>query len=109
MGLICNTKSFFFLGFHNLSIIYAVPIPAMSYAKSYFENPSPPHLPYFSQGNNASIISLVKDTALRSINPNLIIDDDSKIILFTFFILIVFTHKKNISNLKNKTESKIKI
>ena len=55
------------------------------------------------------VISLVKDTALRSINPNLIIDDDSKIILFTFFILIVFTHKKNISNLKNKTESKIKI
>ena len=55
------------------------------------------------------VISLVKDTALKSINPNLIIDDDSKIILFTFFILIVFTHKKNISNLKNKTESKIKI
>ena len=55
------------------------------------------------------VISLVKDTALRSINPNLIIDDDSKIILFTFFILIVFTHKKNISNLKNKTEHKIKI
>ena len=33
---------------------------------------------------------------------------DSKI-LFIFFILIVFTHRKNILNLKNKTESKIKI
>ena len=33
---------------------------------------------------------------------------DSKI-LFIFFILIVFTHRKNIINLKNKTESKIKI
>ena len=30
-------------------------------------------------------------------------------ILFIFFILIIFTHKKNISNLKNKTEQKIKI
>ena len=33
---------------------------------------------------------------------------DTKI-LFIFFILIVFSHRKNISNLKNKTESKIKI
>ena len=33
---------------------------------------------------------------------------DSKI-LFIFFILIVFTHRKNILNLKNKTEQKIKI
>tara|TARA_Y100000590_G_scaffold162295_1_gene186036 strand:+ start:2120 stop:2731 length:612 start_codon:yes stop_codon:yes gene_type:complete len=33
---------------------------------------------------------------------------DSKI-LFIFFILILFTHRKNISNLKNKTEQKIKI
>ena len=33
---------------------------------------------------------------------------DSKI-LFIFFILIIFTHRKNISNLKNKSESKIKI
>ena len=33
---------------------------------------------------------------------------DSKI-LFIFFILIIFSHRKNILNLKNKTESKIKI
>jgi glycerol-3-phosphate acyltransferase PlsY len=33
---------------------------------------------------------------------------DTKI-LFIFFILIIFTHRKNILNLKNKTESKIKI
>ena len=33
---------------------------------------------------------------------------DSKI-LFIFFILIIFTHRKNILNLKNKTEKKIKI
>tara|TARA_B110000438_G_C15579668_1_gene549065 strand:- start:571 stop:765 length:195 start_codon:yes stop_codon:yes gene_type:complete len=30
-------------------------------------------------------------------------------ILFIFFILIIFTHRKNIQNLKNKTENKIKI
>ena len=30
-------------------------------------------------------------------------------ILFIFFILIIFTHRKNILNLKNKTEHKIKI
>ena len=33
---------------------------------------------------------------------------DSKI-LFIFFILIIFTHRKNIYNLKNKIEPKIKI
>ena len=31
------------------------------------------------------------------------------LLLFIFFILIMFTHRKNISNLKNKTEHKIKI
>ena len=30
-------------------------------------------------------------------------------LLFIFFILIIFTHRKNISNLKNKSEQKIKI
>jgi len=30
-------------------------------------------------------------------------------LLFIFFILIIFTHRKNISNLKNKVEQKIKI
>ena len=31
------------------------------------------------------------------------------LLLFIFFILIIFTHRKNIINLKNKTEHKIKI
>jgi len=34
---------------------------------------------------------------------------DVSLSLFIFFILIIFTHRKNISNLKNKTEHKIKI
>ena len=33
---------------------------------------------------------------------------DSKL-LFIFLVLIIYTHRKNISNLKNKTENKIKI
>ena len=37
------------------------------------------------------------------------IDASLSLLLFIFFILIVFTHRKNISNLKNKTENKIKI
>jgi len=55
------------------------------------------------------IITLIKDTALRSIDPNNMMDVDIKMILFIFLILIIFTHRKNISNLKNKTEQKIKI
>ena len=55
------------------------------------------------------VIALVKDTALSSINSDVYIQDEFKFILFIFFILIIFTHRKNISNLKNKTEHKIKI
>ena len=55
------------------------------------------------------IVTLIKDTALQSIYPNTYIEEQIKLILFIFFILIMFTHRKNISNLKNKTELKIKI
>ena len=55
------------------------------------------------------IVTLIKDTALKTFNKNLVLDYDLKFILFAFLILIVFTHRKNISNLKNKTEQKIKL
>ena len=55
------------------------------------------------------IVTLIRDTALKSINTNTYIEEEIKLILFIFFILIIFTHRKNISNLKNKTEHKIKI
>ena len=55
------------------------------------------------------IVFFVKNTALKNISPNLIISEDIKLLLFIFFILIIYTHRKNISNLKNKTEQKIKI
>jgi|TARA_Y100000294_G_scaffold79770_1_gene74939 glycerol-3-phosphate acyltransferase PlsY len=55
------------------------------------------------------MVTLIKDTALKSLDQNFNISADIKLILFIFFILIIFTHKKNISNLINKTEHKIKL
>ena len=55
------------------------------------------------------IITLIKDTALQSIYSNAYVEEEIKLILFIFFILIMFTHRKNITNLKNKKEHKIKI
>jgi len=55
------------------------------------------------------IVTLIRDTALQSIDSNTYIEEEMILILFIFFILIMFTHRKNISNLKNKTEHKIKI
>ena len=55
------------------------------------------------------VVTLIKDTALQSIASNTYVEEEIKLILFIFFILIIFTHRKNISNLKNKTEHKIKI
>ena len=55
------------------------------------------------------VVSLLKDTALKSIVSDAYIDEKIKLILFVFFILIIFTHRKNISSLKNRTEHKIKI
>ena len=51
------------------------------------------------------IREIVSSIEALSINANV---QDSRI-LFIFLILIIFTHRKNISNLKNKTENKIKI
>ena len=55
------------------------------------------------------VVTLIKDTALQSIASNAYVEEEIKLILFIFFILIIFTHRKNISNLKNKKEHKIKI
>jgi len=55
------------------------------------------------------VVTLIKDAALESIASNTYVEEEIKLILFIFFILIIFTHRKNISNLKNKTEHKIKI
>ena len=63
------------------------------------------------------VVTLIRESALPALkamneipsNSNLIITVNTSLILFIFFILIVFTHRKNISNLKNKTEQKIKL
>ena len=55
------------------------------------------------------VVTLIKETTLQSIGSTIYTEEKIKLILFIFFILIMMTHKKNISNLKNKTEHKIKI
>jgi len=51
----------------------------------------------------------LKYNAIKAINPDIVFNYNFTLLLFIFFILILFTHKKNISNLKNKKENKIKI
>ena len=55
------------------------------------------------------VITFFRENAVKAINPDFFFTADIKLILFIFFILIVFTHRKNISNLKNRTEQKIKL
>ena len=56
------------------------------------------------------VVNSLLYTVLKSLGVNIIIlGNNINILLFILFILIVFTHQKNISNLKNKTEPKIKI
>ena len=40
------------------------------------------------------IVTLIKETALQSIDSNTYIEEEIKLILFIFFILIMFTHRK---------------
>ena len=71
----------------------------------------------FKYSSISSIFSSFTVLVINSIREFLSVIDTSLIsiqitsskLLFIFFILIVFTHRKNITNLKNKTESKIKI
>jgi len=55
------------------------------------------------------VVTLIKETALTPFDLNYSDSHNLKIILLIFFILIVFTHRKNIMNLKNSKETKIKI
>ena len=52
-----------------------------------------------------SILSLMHIEQSKNINNSI----EMSFLLFVFFVLIIFTHRQNISNLKNKTEQKIKI
>ena len=55
------------------------------------------------------VVSFVKDSVISAIDPNITYVENIKLILFIFFILIIFTHRKNIKNLRNRTEQKIKL
>ena len=58
------------------------------------------------------IISSIREIiipVLKNLSDEEIILNNHLFILFIFLILIIYTHRKNISNLKNKTETKIKI
>tara|TARA_Y100000590_G_scaffold453357_1_gene598275 strand:- start:1426 stop:2037 length:612 start_codon:yes stop_codon:yes gene_type:complete len=55
------------------------------------------------------IVALIKNTVLSEIYSSIFYEKNIILLLFIFFILIIFTHRKNITNLKNKTEQKIKI
>tara|TARA_B100000029_G_scaffold498118_1_gene566531 strand:+ start:918 stop:1550 length:633 start_codon:yes stop_codon:yes gene_type:complete len=52
-----------------------------------------------------SILSLLPADQSKNINLSI----EISFLMFVFFVLIIFTHRQNISNLKNKTEQKIKI
>jgi len=55
------------------------------------------------------VVGTLKESAVSILDPSFNNDNNIKLILFIFFVLIIFTHRKNIFNLKNKSESKIKI
>ena len=55
------------------------------------------------------VVNLIKETFINSTEFLSTTGIVNSKILFIFLILIIFTHKKNISNLKNKKEKKIRI
>ena len=55
------------------------------------------------------MITLFRENVVKAIDSNFVFVSDMKLILFIIFILIIFTHRKNISNLINGSEHKIKL
>jgi len=55
------------------------------------------------------VISFIKENVIKIFDPNISNISDIKLLLFIFLILIIYTHKNNISNLINRTEHKIKL
>ena len=55
------------------------------------------------------VVTIFRESFVKAIVPNFTYQSDTRLLLFIFFILILFTHRKNILNLKNKTEPKIKL
>ena len=55
------------------------------------------------------VVTLFRENAIKAIDSNFVFESDIKLLLFICFTLIIFTHRKNISNLKKQTEQKIKL
>ena len=55
------------------------------------------------------IVTLITEKVTFAINPITYEEGDLKLLLFIILILIIFTHRKNISKLKNGTEQKLKL
>ena len=55
------------------------------------------------------VVAFFRENTLIAIDPNFTLENNMRLILFIFFVLIIFTHRKNISNLKSRTEQKIKL
>ena len=55
------------------------------------------------------IVTMITEKVTFAINANTYEEENLKLLLFIILILIMFTHRKNISKLKNGTEQKIKL
>ena len=55
------------------------------------------------------VISFIKENVIKAFDSDISDLSDIKLLLFIFLILIIYTHKNNISNLINRTEHKIKL
>jgi len=55
------------------------------------------------------VVTFFRENVIKSFSSSLNVGEDIRLILFIFFILMLFTHRKNVLNLKNKTEQKIKL
>ena len=55
------------------------------------------------------VISFITENVIKAFDPDISNVSDIKLLLFIFLILIIYTHKNNISNLINRTEHKIKL
>ena len=49
------------------------------------------------------VISFIKENVIKIFDPNISDVGDIKLLLFIFLILIIYTHKNNVSNLINRT------
>ena len=56
----------------------------------------------------AVVLSLLAKVLEKNVSSNLD-SNNFTLLLFVFLILIIFTHRKNILNLKNRKEHKIKL